>query len=61
MAKSAGEVFVVQNNHFRGKALVNALQLTHLLSGTRPPAPATLVAEYPELEEFVHPWSDRLF
>ncbi len=61
VAQDAAEVFVVQNNHFRGKALVNALQIRHLLSGTRPPAPATLVAAYPELQGFVSPEGDRLF
>jgi uncharacterized protein YecE (DUF72 family) len=50
MARSApAGLHVVQNNHFRGQALVNALQLKHLLAGTPPPAPAELVRAYPEL------------
>jgi uncharacterized protein YecE (DUF72 family) len=61
MAAAAADVFVVQNNHFRGKALVNALQLRRLLEGRRPQAPRELVAAYPELAPLVRGESDRLF
>lgn len=61
LAREAREVFVIQNNHFRGKALVNALQLKHLLGERRPPAPATLVAEYPDLAGLVGTEPERLF
>jgi len=54
-------LFIVQNNHFRGKALVNALQLKRQLHGTPPPAPATLVAAYPELAASVIERRDGLF
>jgi len=53
MAASAARVFVVQNNHFRGQALVNTLQLTRRLRAGRPPAPRELVASYPELAPIV--------
>lgn len=49
IAKKVGEVYVIQNNHFRGKALVNALQFKHLLGARRPVAPEGLRAAYPEL------------
>jgi len=42
--------FVVTNNHFEGKAAVNALQLKSMIGGTRVPAPESLVKHYPELE-----------
>jgi uncharacterized protein YecE (DUF72 family) len=61
MATRAEETIVVQNNHFRGKALVNALQLKHRLQGLRPPAPDTLVAAYPELEPVIRVERSRLF
>jgi len=61
MAKTAADVFVVQNNHFRGKALVNALQLRRLVEGRPPQAPRELVAAYPELHPLVRPEDDRLF
>jgi uncharacterized protein YecE (DUF72 family) len=53
MAGSAEALFVVQNNHFRGQALVNALQLKARLTSTRPEAPADLVRHYPDLEREV--------
>jgi uncharacterized protein YecE (DUF72 family) len=51
MAEQAENLVVVQNNHFRGQALANALQMKHLVEGKRPLAPGTLVAAYPELED----------
>jgi uncharacterized protein YecE (DUF72 family) len=50
-AELAEEVVVIFNNHFRGKAVANAFQLQHALSGKKQPAPAALVEAYPELEE----------
>ncbi|HEX2202208.1 MAG TPA: DUF72 domain-containing protein, partial [Longimicrobium sp.] len=50
------DVFVVTNNHFRGKAAVNALMLKSMVEGRPVPAPPGLVAEYGEsLEGFAHP------
>ncbi len=42
--------FVITNNHFGGKAVVNALQLLYLLTGERVPVPEPLRHHYPELE-----------
>jgi uncharacterized protein YecE (DUF72 family) len=42
--------FVVTNNHFRGKAIVNALQLLHLLKGAKVHVPDTLRNHYPQLD-----------
>ena len=61
MAERATELVVVQNNHFRGQALVNALQLKHLLGGERPPAPEPLVQAYPDLAEHVRVERTTLF
>jgi uncharacterized protein YecE (DUF72 family) len=61
MAEIAPELFVIQNNHFRGQALVNALQLRHLLEERSPDAPPELVAAYPDLEPDVHLDQGRLF
>lgn len=49
VAASAETTFVVTNNHNLGKAAVNALDLIHLLSGTKVDAPPPLVAAYPHL------------
>jgi uncharacterized protein YecE (DUF72 family) len=53
ISKKAETTFVVANNHFQAKAAVNALELRHLLSGKKVPAPETLVKHYPELREMV--------
>lgn len=53
VAEMAPETFVILNNHFRGQALVNALQLRHMLTGEGVHAPADLLRHYPELEEIV--------
>ena len=61
MADTAESLFVVQNNHFRGKALVNALQMKGVLLEGQPLAPEELVAAYPELESQVRVERSRLF
>jgi uncharacterized protein YecE (DUF72 family) len=61
MSEVAEELYVIQNNHFRGQALVNALQLKHLVQGARPEAPQELVAAYPALESRVTVRRTRLF
>lgn len=40
-------IHVIANNHFRGQAVVNALQLQRLWSGLAPAVPAGLRAAYP--------------
>ena len=42
-------VVVVLNNHFRGQAVANALQLKRAVTGKAVPAPDTLVAAFPGL------------
>jgi uncharacterized protein YecE (DUF72 family) len=42
--------FVVTNNHFEAKGVVNALQLIHMLSGEKIKVPETLRHRYPQLE-----------
>ena len=40
------DVFVVTNNHYRGKAVANALMLQSMVEGKKQPAPPSLLAEY---------------
>ncbi len=47
----AGTCFVITNNHFQGKAVVNALQLIHLLTGEKVKVPEPLRHHYPQLEK----------
>ncbi|MHB8412519.1 MAG: DUF72 domain-containing protein [Candidatus Acidiferrales bacterium] len=50
VAENSESTFVITNNHYQGKAIVNALQLIHLLTKRPVRAPATLIEHYPELE-----------
>jgi uncharacterized protein YecE (DUF72 family) len=67
LAERAEEVFVIANNHYRGKGPANALMLKAMASGQRVKAPASLVREYKELakmaiaEERGRPVQGRLF
>lgn len=47
----AAVAFVMANNHFRGQALVNALQLRAALAGGRVRVPPALMEHYPILRE----------
>jgi uncharacterized protein YecE (DUF72 family) len=53
MASQAKALYVIANNHFRGQALANALQLSHLIRDDKPDAPDELVAAYPALTDIV--------
>ena len=57
----AEEGFIVANNHPRGQALVNALQIRHLLGETELEAPASLVDSYPDALDFARPVREGLF
>jgi len=44
-----GGAYAILNNHFRGQAVANALELQHALTGATPKAPETLRSAYPAL------------
>jgi uncharacterized protein YecE (DUF72 family) len=46
------KTFAVTNNHYKGQAAVNALELKQMLTGKKVKAPSTLVEHYPELKNF---------
>jgi uncharacterized protein YecE (DUF72 family) len=50
VAENAETTFVVTNNHFQAKGIVNALQLMNLLSGNEIKIPEPLRSHYPQLE-----------
>lgn len=50
VAETAKTTFVITNNHFQGKAVVNALELISLLTGSKVRVPEPLRHHYPELE-----------
>lgn len=52
LGQKAEKTFAVTNNHYKGQAAVNALELKQMLGGKKVKAPRTLVEHYPELREF---------
>jgi uncharacterized protein YecE (DUF72 family) len=51
VSEHARDTFVVTNNHFQGKAVVNALQLIHILKGSKIKVPEPLRQHYPQLDD----------
>jgi uncharacterized protein YecE (DUF72 family) len=54
VAKHSKSTFVVTNNHFQGKGIVNALQLINLLTGKKVKVPEPLRHHYPQLERIAN-------
>lgn len=50
MEKRVEQIYVMMNNHYRGQAPVNALQVRSALSGERVKVPVTLIEYYPILK-----------
>jgi uncharacterized protein YecE (DUF72 family) len=50
VSEEARNTFVITNNHFQGKAVVNALQLISILKGSKVKVPEPLRQHYPQLE-----------
>ena len=50
LARHTKSTFVVTNNHFEGKGVVNALQMIHLLTQSTVKVPETLRHRYPALD-----------
>lgn len=51
LAEGSNRVFIITNNHYRGQALANALQIKNMLTGEKLQIPATLLEKYPVLKE----------
>jgi uncharacterized protein YecE (DUF72 family) len=58
VARQAEVTYVIANNHFEGKAIVNALQLTKLIADHPVTVPEPLAARYPELRQIAAPHSE---
>jgi uncharacterized protein YecE (DUF72 family) len=54
IAEHSPNTFVITNNHFQGKAVVNALQLISILIGSKVKVPEPLRQHYPELDEIAN-------
>jgi len=51
LAEGSNRVFIITNNHYRGQALANALQIKNMLTGEKLQIPATMLEKYPVLKE----------
>jgi uncharacterized protein YecE (DUF72 family) len=49
MSQTADEIYVITNNHYRGQAVVNALEMNNKITGTPADIPAQLLEAYPRL------------
>ncbi|MEO5937310.1 MAG: DUF72 domain-containing protein [Terriglobales bacterium] len=52
MSGRAEKTFVITNNHYKGQAAANALEIKQLLSGKKVDAPPQLVETYPVLRKY---------
>ncbi len=48
MVQESVDLFIIQNNHFRGKGACNGLELKHALSGNKVPIPPLLSKAFPD-------------
>lgn len=55
VAKQTRETYVITNNHFRGQAVVNAIEIKAALTEEPVPAPGPLFEHYPRLSESATP------
>ena len=56
ISRNTEKTLAITNNHYKGQAAVNALELKSMLSGKKVKAPHTLVEHYPEaLREITDP------
>ncbi len=51
LGEKAKQVYVITNNHYRGQALANALQIKNMLTGEKLDIPPLLLRHYPLLKE----------
>src|SRR5439155_7347466 len=63
VAEDASNVYVITNNHYQGKAAVNALELIAMLKNAKVKVPEPLREKFPELEKIADegPRVGRLF
>jgi uncharacterized protein YecE (DUF72 family) len=50
VSKQAGTVFVITNNHYQGKGVVNALQLINVLTKSKVNVPEPMRQHFPQLD-----------
>ncbi len=53
LGKESSKVFVISNNHYRGQALANALQIKNMVTGEKLDIPDLLLVQFPFLQELM--------
>jgi len=53
LSAGADRIYVVTNNHYRGQALANALQIKNMITGEKLDIPPDLMKQYPVLGDIV--------
>jgi len=53
LGRNSNRVFIITNNHYRGQALANAIQIKNMVTGEKLDIPRSLLKTYPVLEEIV--------
>jgi len=53
LGQKSSKVYVITNNHYRGQAMANALQIRNMITGEKVDVPQLLLERYPVLREIV--------
>jgi uncharacterized protein YecE (DUF72 family) len=53
LGAKSGKVYVITNNHYRGQAMANALQIRNMITGQKVDVPELMLEKYPILRDIV--------
>lgn len=53
LGTKSGKVYVITNNHYRGQALANAIQIRNMITGQKVDVPEPMLEKYPVLRQIV--------
>jgi uncharacterized protein YecE (DUF72 family) len=53
LGRKSGRVYIITNNHYRGQAMANALQIRNMITGEKVDVPGPLLEKFPVLREIV--------
>ncbi len=53
LGRKSGRVYIITNNHYRGQAMANALQIRNMITGEKVDVPEPMLERYPVLREIV--------
>jgi len=53
LGRKSGKIYIITNNHYRGQALANALQIRNMITGEKVDVPELMLEKYPVLREIV--------